>query len=808
MPNKKILELTKFLSQGLQDTANLSGRVEIESAEVLENFVCWFTVYSTFVILCEKSGVFSDSFLSLRSNSSSREIWTFFRNLEKKIASKSKIGSHCFPNAFIELFFQLNPSICTKFFEKLNEIVFHYGVKPETLGNIFEALIDIKFIKKEEKSSNSLIVPVISENRRKSGSHYTPPELAREIVKEAIEAYTGTNSHHIDSFLNLRICDISAGSGVFLLSAARLLEEIVASNQDNPCFLEIRKKIVENCLYGADKNSMAVEVCRLSLWLYVADSEFSSSILESRVKFGDSLVGTPFIAGLSLNKVELEAVSPHILNWEREFPEIFENGGFDIIVGNPPFQGSQKITMALGKKYKNYLAKFVAAKSSGLADLSAYFFLRAFQLLKAEGIFGLIATNSIGQGGSKKVGLERIIGNGGSIFKAISSMKWPGDASLEVAIVWMKKGGWSKKILLDGKNVLGIHASLTPHGTIINKPGKLPENSGKCFTGLEIMGGGFLLPASEAEKIISQDSKYKKVLFPYLNGEDINSKFDQNPSRYAINFSDWPLTREYPISWNDLSNSAKEERLKEGKVSFDFPHSTASDFPICFKTVTEKVFPARKNATSGKNRQFWWKYASNSKSLYEAISQLPRVLAISLTTKFLCFSFFPTNYIFSILTKVFPFSDFAHFSILSSIFHEIWVSNYCSTLENRLRYTSTEVFDTFAFPQLNDQLEIIGKEFYQKRQKIMYERKIGLTGVYNLVHDKKQKSQEIRELRELQFGMDFVTASAYNWKELDLKRDFFSTKQGERLTISSSAREAILEKLLRLNLEKSKNKFL
>lgn len=95
--------------------------------------------------------------------------------------------------------------------------------------------------------------------------------------------------------------------------------------------------------------------------------------------------------------------------------------GFDAVIGNPPFMGGQKITGALGARYRDYLVDFVAKGTRGSADLSAYFLLRANSLLNAMGHLGLITTNTIAQGDTREVGLEQLVSTGARIHRAVSS---------------------------------------------------------------------------------------------------------------------------------------------------------------------------------------------------------------------------------------------------------------------------------------------------------------------------------------------------------------------------------------------------
>jgi hypothetical protein len=133
-----------------------------------------------------------------------------------------------------------------------------------------------------------------------------------------------------------------------------------------------------------------------------------------------------------------ERVMP--FNWEIEFPEVFdrENPGFDSIVGNPPFAGKNTTTSGNAEGYGDWL-KDVYAESHGNSDLVAFFFRRSFELLREQGTFGLISTNTIAQGDTRSTGLRFICNNGGLIYNATRRYKWPGLAAVVVSLVHVIK---------------------------------------------------------------------------------------------------------------------------------------------------------------------------------------------------------------------------------------------------------------------------------------------------------------------------------------------------------------------------------
>ena len=116
-----------------------------------------------------------------------------------------------------------------------------------------------------------------------------------------------------------------------------------------------------------------------------------------------------------------------------------------------------------------------------------------------------------------------------------------------------------------------------------------------------------------------------------------------------------------------------------------------------------------------------------------------------------------------------------------------------------MRYTPTDCFETFPFPENLDGLEAIGKEYHEYRRQIMLERQEGLTKTYNRFHSQTEDAADIARLRELHVEMDLAVRDAYGWGDLALEHGFHLTKQGLRYTISEAARREVLDRLLLLN---------
>ena len=137
---------------------------------------------------------------------------------------------------------------------------------------------------------------------------------------------------------------------------------------------EVENAILENNIYGVDINEESVEIAKLSLWLRTAQKGRNLTSLNN-IKCGNSLIADPTFAG------------DKAFNWQNEFPEVFANGGFDVVIGNPPYVQHRKIF-----EYSNYF-KTTYSVYTGTSDLSVYFFEKGFEILKSNKLLGYINTN-------------------------------------------------------------------------------------------------------------------------------------------------------------------------------------------------------------------------------------------------------------------------------------------------------------------------------------------------------------------------------------------------------------------------------
>jgi hypothetical protein len=460
------------------------------------------------------------------------------------------------------------------------------------------------------------------------------------------------------------------------------------------------------------------------------------------------------------------------LHWPLEFPEVFldrDRPGFDAVVGNPPFQGGKRISGPYGTTYREHLVGAIADGRTGNADLVTYFFLRGAQVVRHGGSVALLATNTIAQGDTREVGLDWLTTNGWSIQRAVKSRPWPGDASLEVAQVWLHRGSWEGAATLESTTVKRITSALEPASRVRGPAYRLTASGGHSFQGSNLNGIGFVVDAAEADALIALDQRNHDVLFPYLNGEDLNSRPDCSASRWVINFFDWPLDR-------------------------------AMQYPACLEIIEARVKPTRQRLKNKpKEKQNYWLYERRAVDLYAAIDGMDRVLVIALTSKTVTPLFVRNGQVFSHALGVFSYDDGAHFALLTSAFHYWWAIARASTLETRIRYTPTDCFETFPQPELTNAVGTIGAALDTFRHRLMLDRWEGLTATYNRVHNPKEEAADIVELRRLHVELDNAVATAYGWQDLVLDHDFWETRQGTRFTIGPDARVEVLDRLLELN---------
>jgi hypothetical protein len=693
-----------------------------------------------------------------------------------------------------------------------------------------------------------------------------------------------------------------------------------------------RRLVAQHCLYGVDRNPMAVDLAKLSLWLVTLAEDHPFTFLDHAIRHGDSLVGvwvkdipglyfdekgsggavqqvedfiatrvqeatrarqaiqdsddnTPepivlahmaafekvadelrvlgdvlvhaFFTGrtpkerkskrndawalvhelvslvndgeaLKVMARELWKLTGHPFHWELEFPEVFfrENPGFDAIVGNPPFMGGKRISTFNGNSYAEWLMELHTG-AEGSADLVAHFFRRAYMLLRAQGAFGLIATNTISQGDTRSTGLRWIREHSGTVFSATRRVPWPGAAAVVVSVVHVHKGAIQGPFELDGRLVPVITAYLF-HAGPDNDPARLEANAGKSFQGSIVLGMGFTFDDTDTkgvassladmERLIVENPRNSERILPYIGGEEVNTDPAHRHHRYVINFEDFPLgRRELSPPWKAATDKQQREYVSSGLVPLDYPNPVAEDWPDLLEIVRTKVKPDRDVQKRDALRERWWQYADKRPGLYCAIRDLPRVLAISIVTQNPNFAFLPLGMVYAHRIEIFTMHSNAGFSVMQSSVHDLWTRFFTSTLEERLNYSATDCFETFPFPlgfEVHPALEAAGEACYAYRADLLTCTGLGLTKTYNRFHDPdEERDPDVQRLRDLHRAMDEAVLQAYDWADLlpELEYGFFPdfeptededgepTKVRLRYRWPNWLREEVLGRLLALN---------
>lgn len=451
----------------------------------------------------------------------------------------------------------------------------------------------------------------------------------------------------------------------------------------------------------------------------------------------------------------------------------YTDGGFDAIIGNPPFLGGKKISPAMGSDLREWFVNCLAGATTGHADLVAYFFLRAQSLTNQRGTLGLIATNSIAEGDTREVGLDRMTAKGFSITRSIKSRRWPATtASVEYAAVWGTIAPVSDSIdrISDGTPAHRISTLLEPEGVVEGIPLTLAEAKGLAFIGSFVNGAGFLLTPHDARAMIKEEPHSVEVIQPYLVGDDVNNNPTMSASRWVIDFTG---------------------------LSLDEAHR----FRVPFGHVKKYVQPYRETLTNKpKQREQWWLFERPGPALRRAIKGRNEVLAIALVSKAVMPVRVSAHQVLSHMLAVFTTDSYGLQAVLSSSAHQLWAITYGSTLGTGVRYTPTDVFITFPTPVESPELEELGRTLDSERREMMLRRNLGLTDLYNLVNDESVTSDpDVLRLREIHVALDEAVMRAYGWDDVPLDHGFHTYRKMTRWTVSPTARVEILDRLLEEN---------
>ncbi len=834
----------------------------------------------------------------------------------------------------------------------------------EEFGSVYEGLLEYEPLFTVHSATHIEFAFKEGDERSNTGSHYTPDDLVQPLIKHSLDHLIAEKLKEADpakALLSLRVADIACGSGHILLAAARRIATelaVVRTGEDQPspaAFREAVRDVMRHCIYGVDLNPLAVELCKVALWLEAHVPGEPLNFLDHRIKCGNAIVGYATKAELEkgvpdeafaklpgdepevakayrdANKreraqrgqlqlqenpeveqhlqqvlAELRAVDglpehtpaeveakkqrfqramdrhayqlnqlaaipiaqfytpkttahkQHLItdagfrgywvqgkplqgqatahawataerkrffHWFIEFPEVMAQGGFDCILGNPPYLGGQALSGTYGHAFTDYMKWEFAP--TGLSDLVVFFLRRIYGLLKPKGFTAFITTNSIKDGDIRVDGLDHVVASGGALNMVVRAVRWPGKAKLVVSVLSIHKGEWLGVKVIDGVEV-GYISTRFEAEKDIGEPFGLRANERCMYNGSFFLGDGFILTHEEAAGLVNEDERNREVVYPLINGREINNHPTHAPERQIIDFHDWPIER-------------------------------AREFQSPFRRIEELVKPVRDTDNREVRRVRWWQYAEQSKSLYANIQGLSHCFVTARTTKYLAFSAMPNGVVFTNALYVFTTDRWDQYAVVQSTLYEMWARKYSGALKQDLRYSPSKCFDTFPFPAgqwqtPNPALTALGERYHEHRKQLMRHSWRGLTDVYNLFHSpllrpatpeeralpdapfekllgKEAKAlrkhlanpkapadvevwpfnrvvEGVLHLRELHVELDNAVRDAYGWQDLSLEHAFYDVdtlpeNDRTRYTISPAARKEVLKRLLALNHERA-----
>jgi hypothetical protein len=422
------------------------------------------------------------------------------------------------------------------------------------MGHIFENSIgDLEDLKEDKKG-----------RKKGEGIYYTPnyitdyicrntiiPYLSKSgkpnTIEDLLEEYLGSEIDELDQKLkDIKIVDPACGSGAFLNKAADVLLDIhqaihnrkySGKNTLDKHFdsVEERRSILLDNIYGVDLNEESVEITKLALFLNifkrtVNEKEKAKPMqlpnIDNNIKCGNSLIDDPEYT----NKP---------FNWEKEFKTIFDDVGFDVVIGNPPYVRQEKI-----KKIKPYLKENYEVYT-GTSDLYVYFFEKGLKILNDEGMFAFICANKFTRTKNDKPLREFILRH-----KFLKYVDYTGqnvfeEVTTNPCVVVIKNEAYNNLnsilvnddfVLEQGRfdggiwsfyhpSVLGLTDKISQKGILIKKMPNI-----KIFYGIKTgFDKSFIIDERTKSELINKDKKNKELIKPFVRGRDIK--------RYKLNFS-------------------------------------------------------------------------------------------------------------------------------------------------------------------------------------------------------------------------------------------------------------------------------
>jgi type II restriction/modification system DNA methylase subunit YeeA len=562
-------------------------------------------------------------------------------------------------------------------------------IDPSILGTLFERGLDPD--KRSQLGAHytdrdkimMIINPVIVEpltEEWEAAKAEIADHMAKAAASKGAPATRATNNaqavlqRHLQRLADYRVLDPACGSGNFLYLALRALKDLEHRAQVEAEAMGLPRgfpQIGPEVVKGIEINPYAAELARVSVWI---------GEIQWMIKNGFAASTNPVLKPLETIEcrdallMRDDALGSTDGGWLRaNWPDA------TAIVGNPPFLGDKKMIRELGEEYVSALRSLYSGDVPGGADLVAYWFAKALEATaRSNCLAGLVSTNSIRSGRNRKV-LDRIA-EAGTIFNAWSDEPWVVEgASVRVSLVCFG-AQVQTPACLDGRSVALISSDLTSSPLVASQLVRLEENARVAFTGVFI-NGQFEISGDLAREWLREPTNVNgrpnsDVLRPTMNGSDLLQRGNE---KWLVDFG------------TDLS--------VEEAAHYEEP----------FSYVERNVKPFRTRRDESGNyvvrrvnhRELWWRFAEARPGMRRAMEGLARIIVTPMVSSTRVFAFLPASYLPNQKLVVLTRDDDSFFGILSSRFHHLWTLATCSWIGagNDVSYSSTNVFETFPFPE-------------------------------------------------------------------------------------------------------------
>ena len=693
-------------------------------------------------------------------------------------------------------------------------------LRKEEIGELYEAAKHV-WTDVEPAIFGTLLEQALDKDERKRlGAHYTPRAYVERLVEATIiaplkaewegavlgavelereanpaAAIKVVHDFHV-KLAQTRVLDPACGTGNFLYVALELMKrlegdvlEVLADLGGQEALAMETETVHPRNFLGLELNPRAAAIAELVLWLGYLQWQMRNK----------ATISDPVLEKLS-NISAMDAVLKHdperpnadgsgteLPNARRpEWPEA------DYIVGNPPFIGGKDIRSRLGEAYATALWK-ANPKINKSADFVMYWWDRAAEMLVRKGTrlkrFGFVTTNSITQEFSRRVIAKRMEGRPPvSLVMAIPDHPWTKqtrDAAAVRIAMTVTQAGTHEGVLLevvseraldsDAPDVVlkaatgEVHADLTV-GVNLTSAKPLLANEWLCSRGVSLHGAGFIVTPQEAELLgLGRREGLDRHIRAYCNGRDL-------------------MARSRNVMVIDLFGLQEQEVRQR--------------FPEVYQHLLISVKPERDINNRAVYRDNWWIFGEPRRELRPALADVRSFIATVETAKHRVFQFLDKSVLPDNMLVCIASDDGALLGIVSSRINIAWALAQGGTLEDRPRFTKSQCFDPFPFPDATSaQRTIIGdlaEELDAMRKAVLAEHgDLTLTGLYNLreklvkgeafsdVEQEQRRRGRVDIIHELHSRIDDAVADAYGWP-----RDLSDEQIVERLVALNAQRHA------------------